>query len=491
MDTRHSDPSTGHSEHWDPTRPGDDPNLGPKYSIDDPECWNVEDPRCYRPGGLHPIELGDCLGGGGRFRVVHKLGHGGFSTVWLCHDKLSQKWRAVKVLAAHASKPESCIELKACRFLSGFDPQVLEHHHILSPLETFWLQGPNGRHLCLVLPFLGPSLQGGLAHSYGHFPSLLKDICFQLVTAMDFLHRNNLCHGDFRGDNIMFRLADGVDSWPEVDIMKLLGEPEEVTLWANWDGPEAEMEAPDSLVNRASVPLNRCGICSTDVDIADFGVSYNVSDPPEMTGIPFPLQSPEEILGVPPLGFPADLWALASTIYEIRLGSLPFLPDDRAYKRLVGMVLRMEFTMGPLPAQFRPAWKELGMEFANDEEDLSLSVTWNGKVNLDDDDTPRNLEPPFNHIDRAIISETQRLGLNRAQAEEIMCQEYRVSKLMPGYTRYKHVLGEAWPANYLYRIDEREVDQLVDLFKSVFKWNPDSRARTKDLLNHPWFEGRN
>jgi serine/threonine-protein kinase SRPK3 len=39
----------------------------------------------YRPGGFHPICLGDTLNQR-RYQVCHKLGWGGFSTVWLAKD---------------------------------------------------------------------------------------------------------------------------------------------------------------------------------------------------------------------------------------------------------------------------------------------------------------------------------------------------------------------------------------------------------------------
>jgi hypothetical protein len=45
-------------------------------------CEWIED---YRPGGFHPVHLGD-LFNDGQFKVVRKLGEGAYSTVWLAHD---------------------------------------------------------------------------------------------------------------------------------------------------------------------------------------------------------------------------------------------------------------------------------------------------------------------------------------------------------------------------------------------------------------------
>lgn len=47
-----------------------------------PSSDYVEDVELYRPGGYHLVHLGDTLSDG-RYRIIHKLGFGGFSTVWL------------------------------------------------------------------------------------------------------------------------------------------------------------------------------------------------------------------------------------------------------------------------------------------------------------------------------------------------------------------------------------------------------------------------
>jgi serine/threonine protein kinase len=60
----------------------------------------------YRPGGYHPVHLDDRLLEG-RYRVLHKLGDGGFSTVWLCQDtqQPTPKYVALKILIASESVP--------------------------------------------------------------------------------------------------------------------------------------------------------------------------------------------------------------------------------------------------------------------------------------------------------------------------------------------------------------------------------------------------
>lgn len=62
----------------------------------------------YEPGGYHPIDIGDVLQS--RYRVVHKLGWGGSSIVWLCRDDQSRMYVAVKV-AKGVSNPRDAANL--------------------------------------------------------------------------------------------------------------------------------------------------------------------------------------------------------------------------------------------------------------------------------------------------------------------------------------------------------------------------------------------
>lgn len=63
-----------------PSRPVRDKELRFK-TITSPCEW-IED---YRPGGYHPVLLGDAFNSG-QYQVIRKLGEGSYSTVWLARD---------------------------------------------------------------------------------------------------------------------------------------------------------------------------------------------------------------------------------------------------------------------------------------------------------------------------------------------------------------------------------------------------------------------
>ncbi|RMD44160.1 hypothetical protein DV735_g1044, partial [Chaetothyriales sp. CBS 134920] len=71
----------------------------------------------YRPGAYCPIHLGDELRNG-RYRVIHKLGSGGFGTVWLCQDLYADEptYVAVKILCA-SQKADTNPEVRVAELL--------------------------------------------------------------------------------------------------------------------------------------------------------------------------------------------------------------------------------------------------------------------------------------------------------------------------------------------------------------------------------------
>ncbi|KAF2805714.1 uncharacterized protein BDZ99DRAFT_574587 [Mytilinidion resinicola] len=84
-------PSSNSLEHsWVP------PSYKIRFSDD------MEDTEDYIVGGFHPVHLGDLLYHG-QYGVMHKLGHGGLATVWLCRDLQMSNYVAVKIMIADES----------------------------------------------------------------------------------------------------------------------------------------------------------------------------------------------------------------------------------------------------------------------------------------------------------------------------------------------------------------------------------------------------
>ncbi len=52
---------------------------------------DVEPFSGYYVGGYHPVHLGERYGDGGRYKILHKLGNGTFSTVWLAKNLAAKK----------------------------------------------------------------------------------------------------------------------------------------------------------------------------------------------------------------------------------------------------------------------------------------------------------------------------------------------------------------------------------------------------------------
>jgi hypothetical protein len=99
----------------------------------------------YEEGGHHPVEIGDhfhdCYG------VVHKLGQGTYSTIWLARDEISDRYVVVKICTADSDPLEIDVlsQLSEPLKSSGIGTTMIP-----SILDRFSIQGPNGNHACLV-----------------------------------------------------------------------------------------------------------------------------------------------------------------------------------------------------------------------------------------------------------------------------------------------------------------------------------------------------
>ncbi|RYP11687.1 hypothetical protein DL767_011008 [Monosporascus sp. MG133] len=277
--------------------------------------------------------------------IIYKLGFGGMATVWLCWEIDTEQWRAIKVNAASQSS-EDCSDLLAIRHLKkqGVTPEQLEANHIIMPLETFWMGSPNGRHLCLVLPLLGPNLIDWRSDKLGVDMDRVDKLCYQTAKGLSFLHNKGLCHVDFRPQNILMKLKPGcIDHLSRDDVWDVCGFPS--TAEVRTATGERSKYAPNEVVGTAPWTLFQNHVID-EVAIVDFGQAYKVHEPREELGIPAAYASPEVLFSRGQFGAGSDIWSLATTLLEVRIGR-------RARDSAPDAIRCMELFAGPMPPSYR------------------------------------------------------------------------------------------------------------------------------------------
>lgn len=155
---------------------------------------HVENLEQYCHGGFHPVSLGETLNN--RYLILNKLGHGGYSTVWLSWDILKQKYAALKIVLADFGEDSTEVDILqhlAARPGSKYPGKSLIRH----VTDNFHFDGPNGRHTCLVNDPAMMSLRLAKDASFCRLfqPRTARAIAAQVVQALAYLHEGGVVHG--------------------------------------------------------------------------------------------------------------------------------------------------------------------------------------------------------------------------------------------------------------------------------------------------------
>ncbi|KAL4807908.1 kinase-like domain-containing protein [Aspergillus unguis] len=308
----------------------------------------------YRPGGYHPVTLGDTFENG-RYQIHHKLGWGGFSTVWLAKDRDRNEWVSLKIMTANSSISR---ELQNLRFLERKAQTGLSSHYIVQLLDVFHHKGPNGVHQCLVFELLGPSVDKVLwDYNLGQDkldPETVLRMSTQLLKAVEFIHSAGIGHGDISGRNIAFTCTH-LAKQSEEQLFEVLGCPEIEPL-KRIDGTPLEKGLPTQLV-KAAEWTEWIEEDDEDLRLLDFGESFYHGQEPEKLAQPGSLKVLETIF-TDCFNHRVDLWRTGCMIYSFLFTTWPFWylgEDEMLALQMIGFVER-------LPAEWEAKWESMVKE---------------------------------------------------------------------------------------------------------------------------------
>ncbi|KAJ5109338.1 kinase domain-containing protein [Penicillium angulare] len=314
-----------------------------------PDVERLED---YIPGGYHPTIIGDTFSNG-RYTVIHKLGFGGYSTIWLARDQQHGRYVSLKILTARASLESH--EGEIITLLMNSDLYHTGKQFIPPLLGQFSFHGPNGYHSCLVGELAGSTVAKSKEDSPNYmFPAdAARSIAAQLILGLSYLHAKGICHGDLYLRNILLRTSN----FDDLSIPKLyerFGNPRKVTI-RRVDGSPSQPHAPLHAIPPMGLYTPANELYDPEIIISDYGTSFLVAQTPSPTLYTPPLYSPPEDLFNEPISHPtaADIWTLGVNLYDV-LGERPLfetLSWDR--DEIFGEIID---TLGKPPLRWWNSW---------------------------------------------------------------------------------------------------------------------------------------
>lgn len=128
--------------------------------------------HCYPGPPCYPVTVGELLQGGGKsYRIEHKLGFGGFSTIWLAFQVETNTSVALKIhrTGTNAGQAES-------RILQDIQHTISDPSDccLVTSTSSFSLPGrrPEDSHVVMVLPVMGPDLHTAMNCSARYCPDM-------------------------------------------------------------------------------------------------------------------------------------------------------------------------------------------------------------------------------------------------------------------------------------------------------------------------------
>jgi serine/threonine-protein kinase SRPK3 len=298
----------------------------------------------------------------GKYILLHKIGYGAFSTVWLAYHILDPNkvfYYAIKIQNPEDHE-DAMVEVRTMTRLKRFDCPF-----ILQLKDHFEFNPPDNKEktpsVCMVFDLMACSLYQLIRkgkYTDGLPAKIVLRIAHQVLTALKHMHDNKLVHTDIKPENLLIKgrdariqqVIDKVDQLGLYDLYQRLVEEEKVRQ--NCPSPNKDrlkkikkvaQEALRKRVVELMEPITDAIIDSSEkvVDVehietvlSDFGTVYEVDElEPDSCIQTRYYMSPEVILQCG-CDQRCDLWSVGCMLYELLTGDILFDPEkDRERSR--------------------------------------------------------------------------------------------------------------------------------------------------------------
>jgi len=405
-----------------------------------------ENQQAYKEGGYLNVRPGTVLRH--RYVIIHKLGWGEFSTVWLAYDKRAEEQRhtfvAVKIARCHANVLESSkYEVNLLKFLRGQLPRGAPTTQLLDYFEH---KAEYGSHLCMVMPVCGSNLlciidqvKGRRQRRRDKEINMVKEITSSLLRGLVDLEAINVIHTDLKPENVLVaapdpKVASVIQSFlsRNADVVRHVdpvvacdeGDPNNLVSLADFglsvllEPPTTDNAAAQAVGTKKGFRVSRPGIVNNSNGTLIQTREY---------------RAPEILLGTD-FCPRTDVWSVGCMVYELITGDFLMDPKRKATNERdmdvehLAMIMQI---LGPVPSR----------------------IATSGKSSR----PPRFIHRYFSEDGRFLFADKYRSYPRRSIAAEL----------------------EVY-------LEPAEAERAAQFIMSCFTYDPMERCHAADLLNHSW-----
>ncbi|KAI9163856.1 Serine/threonine-protein kinase AFC1 [Paramyrothecium foliicola] len=265
------------------------------------------------------------------------------------------------------------------------DPEIqtlrkLEEHHVNlggQLKQRGFVHGPNGRHTCLVMELLGPSV-ACVSSKYRneedqYRPDTILRASRQLLESIDFAHQAGIVHGDISTTNFVFTCKKPL-SWDDELLFETIIPGAQV---AHYKGPESK---PSNLPANIFQNANWDGWFDSvveEVRLIDWGASFSKDTTCNELPQPRDLRAPETFF-IGSFDYTHDLWRAGTVIYDLVYMVSMFL---WSFTPATAIALQIS-VLGPLPQKWQAKYDEMAKNdkaaalIEEDKENVSIVHTF-------------------------------------------------------------------------------------------------------------------